>query len=148
MTEEQQATFSGWAVVDVLGHQRYVGFVRTEAYGQAVMFRVDVPSLPEREYTLVKPEYVGRTWMAAGTKVQRGATPGYTKLIGAGSIYSISPCDEATAMKAVEANQPAELKVISMPEGKLLESPEDDDDDSDDDDVIDSEFPEVDEVLF
>lgn len=33
MTEQQQAKFDGWAIVDVMGHQRYAGYVTTEAYG-------------------------------------------------------------------------------------------------------------------
>ena len=44
MTIETKS-FEGWAIVDVLGHQRYVGYVTTEAYGAAVLFRVDVPAL-------------------------------------------------------------------------------------------------------
>jgi hypothetical protein len=50
-----QAKFDGWAIVDVLGHQRYVGYVVTEAYGAAVLFRVDVPALELRERTTKKP---------------------------------------------------------------------------------------------
>lgn len=133
MTEQEQAKFEGWAIVDVLGHQRYVGFVRTEAYGQAVMFRVDVPELPAREHTLTEPQYATeveglRRWCPVGTKVQRPAMPGFTKLIGAGSIYSISPCDEAAAMAAIEASQRADFKLISLPERKALAAPDEDED--------------------
>jgi hypothetical protein len=133
MSEQEEAKFEGHAIVDVLGHQRYVGYVRTEAYGQAVMFRVDVPELPAREFTLEQPEYIDGNWTPAGAKVKREATPGYTKLIGAGSIYTISPCSEAATLKAVEANQRAELKLIALPENRkaltalpdLLEEDED-----------------------
>jgi hypothetical protein len=45
-----QAQFNGWARVEVMGHQTHIGYVRTEAYGAAVLFRVDTPDLPEREY--------------------------------------------------------------------------------------------------
>ena len=140
MEDAKQAEFSSWAIVDVLGHQRYVGYVRTEAYGQAVMFRIDVPELPEREYKLEAPEYVAHSWTPAGATVKRAATPGYTKLIGAGSIYSISPCDEPAAMKAVEATQRAELKVIALPENhKALAAPDDDEDDGEEDDDDDDD---------
>jgi hypothetical protein len=143
MTEQEQAKFEGWAIVDVLGHQRYVGYVRTETYGQAVMFRVDVPELPEREYELPSPAYVevgrgSQQWCPVGTKVKRPATAGYTKLIGAGSIYSISPCDEKAAMVAVEAAQRPAIKLISLPEnqkalaaGREEQGFEPDDEDSD-----------------
>ena len=151
MTEQEQAKFDGWAIVDVLGHQRYVGYVRTEAYGAAVLFRVDVPELPEREYQLKKPEYIGNNgdvvWTPAGSTVQRAATPGYTKLIGAGSIYSISPCDEAAALKAVEAAQPAQLKLVSLPANVLrLSAPDPDPSEEDDDEEADDEYePDLDD---
>ena len=32
---EEQAKFEGWAIVEVMGHQKYAGFVTTEAYGGA-----------------------------------------------------------------------------------------------------------------
>ena len=41
-----QAKFEGWARVEVMGHQSHTGFVTTEAYGQAVMFRIDTPEIP------------------------------------------------------------------------------------------------------
>ncbi len=112
---EQQTSFSGWARVEVMGHQTHIGFVRTEAYGQAVMFRVDQPQIPEREYVLEKPEYVDGRWTAEGAKVQRPAIEGCTVLIGAGSIYRIIPCTEAAALQAIESSQRAELKLIEPP---------------------------------
>lgn len=144
MTEEQ-SNFSGWAIVDVMGKQRYVGYVRTESYGAASLFRVDVPELPAREFVLEHPEYVGHTYAPKGTRVQREASPGYTKLIGVGSIYMISPCSEAAAMKAVELNQRAPMKVIELaPDGRSLPSPEDDSDQEEDDyEGMDQESEEV-----
>ena len=129
MNEEQQASFNGWAKVEVMGHQTHIGFVRTEAYGQAVMFRVDVPELPEREYVLVAPEFCESSpgtshWTPAGSTVRRMARPGCTVLIGAGSIYRILPCTEAAAMKAIEQEERATIKLISLPEGKALASGE------------------------
>lgn len=120
MSEEKQASFEGWAKVEVMGHQSHIGFVRTEAYGQAVMFRIDTPELPEREYTLTRPEYVAGSWTPAGAKVQRGKTEGVTVLVGAGSIYRICPCSEAAAMTAIEQNGRAEMKLIELPASKSL----------------------------
>lgn len=117
---EQQASFTGWAKVEVMGHQSHIGYVRTEAYGQAVMFRIDTPELLEREYELTEPAYVAGHWTPAGAKVQRAASPGCSVLVGAGSIYRIVPCDEAAAMRAIETSQRAELKIISLPEQKQI----------------------------
>lgn len=49
--EVEQAKFEGWAIVEMMGHRQEVGYVTTEAYGQAVLFRVDSPDIPERDYT-------------------------------------------------------------------------------------------------
>ena len=117
---EQQASFNGWARVEVMGHQTHIGFVRTEAYGQAVMFRIDTPELPEREYVLEEPAYVDSRWTPAGAKVQRAATPGCSVLVGAGSIYRIIPCSEVAALRAIESTQRAELKLIELPPDKAL----------------------------
>lgn len=115
MTDVQQAKFDGWAIVDVLGHQRYVGYVTTEAYGQAVLFRVDVPALESRERETKRPGYYGGRYLPAGAKVVEGAVPGYTKLIGSGSIYTLTPCTQEAAIKAVDEMQERPLLRVDLP---------------------------------
>lgn len=112
----QQAKFDGWGIVDVFGHQRYVGYVTTEAYGQAVLFRIDVPALEERERITKRPEYVGHVYAPAGTTVKEGAVAGYTKLVGSGSIYAITPCSKDAALAAVEDMQARPLMGLQLPE--------------------------------
>ena len=139
MSEVQQAKFDGWAIVDVLGHQRYVGYVTTEAFGQAVLFRIDVPALEARERTTKQPGYIsGRGYCPAGTIVQEGAVDGYSKLIGAGSIYAITPCTKDAALKAVEETQPRPLMAVTLPPGVAL-PPADDNYDADLDDDLDDD---------
>lgn len=101
---EQQAQFNGWAKVEVMGHQTHIGYVRTEAYGQAVMFRIDQPEFPARQYTLEAPAYVDGKWTLAGAKVERAATQGYSVLVGAGSIYRIIPCTETRRFEQSNAS--------------------------------------------
>jgi hypothetical protein len=55
--EVKQAAFEGWAVVEMMGHRKEIGYVTTQAFGQAVLFRVDIPELPDREFVLTRPEY-------------------------------------------------------------------------------------------
>lgn len=121
MTEQQQARFEGWAIVDVMGHQRYVGYVTTEAYGAAVLFRIDVPALEARERTTVRPEYdsSGR-YLPAGSVISEGAVEGYTKLVGSGSIYTMTPCTKDAALVAVEKMQARPLLLVTLPEGRAL----------------------------
>ena len=83
MSEDKQAQFNGWARVEVMGHQSHIGFVRTEAYGQAVLFRIDTPELPEREFVLEEPAYVDGRWTPEGAKVRRAASDGVSVLVGA-----------------------------------------------------------------
>lgn len=120
MTEQAQAKFDGWGIVDVLGHQRYVGYVTTEAYGQAVLFRIDVPALDARERLTKRPGYIDGRYCPAGTTVKEGPVDGYTKLIGAGSIYAITPCTKEAALKAVEEMQARPLMSLQLPPERTL----------------------------
>jgi hypothetical protein len=133
MSDPQQAKFEGWAIVDVLGHQRYVGYVTTEAYGSAVLFRTDVPALQERERVTKRPGYVNGQYLPAGATVKEGAIEGYTKLVGSGSIYTITPCTKDAALHAVEESQPRPLMSVALPPDRGLSEaagadPPDDDD--------------------
>jgi hypothetical protein len=123
MSEIQQAKFDDWAIVEVMGHQRYAGYVTTENYGNAVLFRVDVPEQPARERVTLRSGYVDGEWVEAGTTIAEGATSGYSKLIGAGSIYAITPCSEEAARRAVDEIQPRALKVVSLPAIAALSAP-------------------------
>jgi hypothetical protein len=149
-TDAQQAKFDGWAIVDVLGHQRYVGYVTTEAFGQAVLFRVDVPELPERERVTQRPGYAGddASYLPAGTTVKESAVPGYSKLIGSGSIYTITPCTKEAAFAALEQTQHRKLMVVSLPPDftapalpAAADDDEDGEEDEDDYDPTDSDSP-------
>lgn len=105
--QAQQAKFEGWALVEMMGHQREVGYVTTEVFGAACLFRVDTPELPEREYELKHPEWVvldgGTTKYApVGAKVRRPAVPAKSRLVGPPAIYAITPCTEETARRAIE----------------------------------------------
>jgi hypothetical protein len=127
MQELPQAQFNGWAKVEVMGHQSHIGYVKTEAYGTAVLFRIDTPELPEREYELTEPanvkvdEIYPSRWMPAGTKVRRPAAQGISVLVGAVSIYRIIPCTEAAALLAIEKDERTPLYLVDVPRAALLE---------------------------
>lgn len=63
--------FDCWAVVEVMGHNRYAGRVSEQALGGCAFVRVDVPAVDDR--------------------------PAFTKLLGQASIFAITPCSEETA---------------------------------------------------
>jgi hypothetical protein len=138
---DQQSSFEGFAILEIFGHQKYAGFVKTVYYGTACMFQCNVPPLPEREqvtrggtYTenVAGPEFP-RQWVPPGSTVKQPATEGYSKLFGVGSIYSMTPCDEKACLAAVAELQPRPLMLVKLPEGKALAEPEPDDDLPDDD---------------
>jgi hypothetical protein len=64
-----------WALVELFGHQKIVGYLSQQAFGTGVLFRVDVPDLLK------------------DSKVVR---KGFTRYFGLSAIYSITPVDEAT----------------------------------------------------
>lgn len=68
---EDSEKFDCWAVVEVMGHSRYAGRVTEQAIGGCAFVRVDVPAVGER-------------------------LP-FTKLLGQGSIFAITPCSEEVA---------------------------------------------------
>lgn len=156
LSDPQQARFDGWAIVDVMGHQRYVGYVTTEAYGAAVLFRIDVPALEERERVTKRPgHFPNHGYLPAGSTVKEGAVAGYSKLVGAGSIYTITPCTKEAALVAVEEMQARPLMSVSVPSAALTagsgqsttpdengyEDDPDDDEDVEDDSEDDADAP-------
>ncbi len=145
-SNQDQSHFEGWAIVEIFGHQRYAGYVTTEAFGQAVLFRVDVPALAPRERVTKAGLYHPTTgqYLPPGTTVTEDAVPGFTKLFGTGAIYAMTPCTEEAALKAVEAIQSRPLLKVTPPAQPALSAavvdrdafgvgPDDDNDDDDDD---------------
>jgi YHS domain-containing protein len=114
--EESQATFKGWALVEVYGHSRAAGYVTTEYFGNACMFRVDTPSLPEREWVLAEPEYTDHGWTQAGATVKRDESPARSTLLGPGAIFRMTPCDEAAARRAIDEIYKRPVIVLKMPD--------------------------------
>ncbi len=119
--DQEQAKFEGWAVVEMMGHQREVGHVTTEYFGAAALFRVDVPELPDREWTLEKPEWGPEGMLPAGTKVKRAGSIGRSRLVSPGAIYAITPCTEEAARTALDRDQHRPMKVVELPKGVVLE---------------------------
>lgn len=118
--EVKQSAFEGYAVIEMMGHRKEIGFVTTQAFGQAVLFRVDTPELPEREYILQSPEYAGGRYCPVGTKVQRPSSPARSCLVAPSALYAINPCSEQAAMAMVERNISRPLIILELPEQALL----------------------------
>jgi hypothetical protein len=116
-TEQQteQGKFADWAIVEIYGHSKAAGYVTSVYFGPAAMFRVDVPELPEREYTTERPGYTNHEWVPAGAKVKRPMTPARSELLGPGSIFRMTPCTEDVARRMIEEIYPRPLIVLELP---------------------------------
>lgn len=108
-----------------MGHQSHVGHVTTQAFGQAVMFRIDSPQVPEREETLMDERWSGRGYWPKGAVVKHSEIPANTVIVGAGSIYRIIPCTEQVgAIQAIIKGQVEPLALVSLPPNAQIESAE------------------------
>jgi hypothetical protein len=135
-TEIKQSEFTGWAIVEMMGHRHETGYVTTEHFGQAALFRVDTPEMPEREFILERPGYANHEgvekWCPIGTKVKRRAIPGRSCLVAPGSLYAINPCTEEAARRAIERGLSRPLIALELPpepQTRTLPAPDTDDDD-------------------
>lgn len=120
MNEQQQAVYEGYAVVEIMGHNREIGYVRTEYFGGPALFRIDQPAIPAREYELKRAQWIDGVLAQPGTKMQREALPGKTAYVGPSAIFRMTPCDEATALEAIERMLPAPVKILSLVELKQI----------------------------
>ncbi len=73
--EPEPSKLKSWALVELFGHQRIVGYVSEQTFGTGVLFRVDVPDL---------------------LKDSKKVRDGFTRYFGLSAIYSITPVDEQT----------------------------------------------------
>ena len=74
MTEASQ--FKTWAIVKVMGHVEYAGFVTAQTIAGSAMLRVDVPEVKDRA--------------------------AFAKYLTTSALYGITPCSEETARASPE----------------------------------------------
>ena len=136
---EQTAKFEGWAVIELFGHQRETGYITTEYFGGTALFRVEVPSLPEREVEIDHSQWINDQLVPKGSKVLRSEVQGRTRFLGPGSIYALNPCTEEAARKAIDAMSPRTIKVIELAKDRQLLPGEPDDSNMEPDDDYEDE---------
>lgn len=103
----EEAKFEQWAIVDVMGHQRYVGMVTEQVIAGCGFVRVDVPQTSEQAE--------------------------WTKLIGTGSIYAITPVEKDIAIAMAERLQQKPIAAYELTPKMVVDAQrtlgyEDDDD--------------------
>ena len=127
---EQNTQFEGWGICEMMGHQKEMGFIKTEYFGGAALFRVDVPSLEEREITLKAPEWMADELLPAGSVVKREAVEGRTRYISPNAIYALNPCSEETVRALLERSIHRTIKLVTRgaESAKAIPAPDPDDD--------------------
>jgi hypothetical protein len=83
-------TFDQWAIVDVMGHQRFVGRVTEQVIAGTGFVRIDVPETPK-----------AHAW---------------TKLVGTASIYAITPITEEIARDMAEKRNDSPISLYDLSE--------------------------------
>ena len=108
-----------FAVVEVMGHNTFAGKVSEHVIGGSAFIRVDVPEIPERRWKEKRS-----VWNSAkdGYEVKEieestPVMPAFTKLIGASSIYAITPCSEEVAKRVAEQKRVVPVTVLDLPNG-------------------------------
>lgn len=122
--EAERTEFEGWAVIELFGHQKEAGYVRTRWFGGGALFQIDVPKLEEREYTIERPEWVDGNFAPAGSVLKRCAREGRTRFVGVSAIYALNPCTEAAAIAMIDQSiSLPKLMVVSLPPAVQLAGP-------------------------
>jgi len=93
MNDDKPKTFDHWAIVEVMGHARYAGRVTEEAVGGCSFVRVDVPEIDD--------------------------LPGFTKLLGQSSIFSITPVAREVAVEAVKQFRSRPITIAGFAQQRL-----------------------------
>lgn len=120
MSQEQQlATFEGYAIVEIMGHQRVAGYVTTQYFGSTAVFRVVQQEQPPEEIVLESDQWIDGERIYAGSKV-RFSRPRAETFVASASLYRMTPCSEDQANrdqpKVVEVVERAKRKVIAAPD--------------------------------
>ena len=135
LSEQTLANFEGWAIVEIMGHQKVSGYVTTQYFGGTAVFRVVQQEQPPQESVLDRDQWLDGALLYAGSKVRISRERAET-FVAASSLYRMTPCTEEQANKS----QPVKIEVLERAERKALTAAEriavideqDDDDEHDD----------------
>jgi hypothetical protein len=86
---ESPTTFETWGILEVMGHIRLAGRISEQVVAGSAMVRVDVPAVADR--------------------------PPFTRLFGAGSIYSLTPTTEEIAFAVAQTLRAQPLQPYDLP---------------------------------
>lgn len=94
---DDSTAYTGWAVVELMGHRRIAGHVSEAAQYGTAMIRIDVPT--------------------------EDGQPPITQFYGGNSIYCLSPVTEDVARAVARRNQPAPVSPYEILPPKAMPAP-------------------------
>lgn len=127
LDEKGIGTIETWAILEIMGHTKFAGFVRSVSIGMGAMIRIDVPEIPEEEVERERWNY--ETGKAEKYKQKHEKMPGFTKFFGVQSIFALTPCSEEMARTAVKSFRSIPITVLQLP---ALPAPRHENDEDDD----------------
>lgn len=98
-----QTDTGDWAIVEVFGHRRLAGRISEEERFGAKMLRIDVPTVEFTEPSTEHPQ--GERYVAGWT----------TQWYGGASLFSVTPSDEVSALRARAPYPPHRLTSLPTP---------------------------------
>ena len=93
--EATSKPFDEWCLLEIMGHQKYAGRVSETVIAGQAFIRIDIP---ERKNGL-------------GVMV-----PGFTKMFGPGSVYSITPVAEDIARGMASQLETTAINIYDLPD--------------------------------
>lgn len=104
MQNGQPQPFDQWGIVEVMGYRKYAGHITEQQIAGAALVRVDVPEV------------------VLANRAGEQTIPAYSKLVGVGSIYMITPTTEEIARQAARelARYDADPLPVYIPEQRQL----------------------------
>jgi len=124
--DSQNTTFEGWAIVELFGHTKELGYVTTLYFGNQAMFRVETPQIPEREVIMMfgmRVYELDSVYVTPGSKVRKSAIPGKVRIVGSGAVYAINPCTEVEITSELGGEGPIKEVIEMAPETETQNLP-------------------------
>jgi hypothetical protein len=95
MSDENSQKFDQWGIVEVMGHKKFAGHITEQVIAGSALVRVDVPEVTVQRQRV---EYDERGY-GKGYVTETKTVGAFTKMVGVGSIYCITPTSEEIARK-------------------------------------------------
>lgn len=91
-----------WAILEIMGHQKFAGFLTEATIAGSAFVRIDVPKVTLKDGRILPP---------------------FTKLFGPSSIYAMTPCTEETALAWVSQLRQRAFSEYEAPRLPAIDSP-------------------------